>query len=52
MIADGNEWAFRQLYDHYHQRIYSIGYYFTQSDAIAQDITQDVFLKFGKKETN
>ncbi|MBZ4192152.1 RNA polymerase sigma factor [Niabella beijingensis] len=49
-IIRGEESAFRELYDRYHQQIYSIGYYLTRSQTIAEDIVQDVFLKIWNKK--
>lgn len=48
-ISRGDERAFRELYDQYHQRIYAIGVYLIQSRTIAEDIVQDVFLKIWNK---
>lgn len=48
-LQDGDELAFKKLYDHYHQRIYALGYYLSRSETIAQDIVQDVFLKLWSK---
>ncbi|MGJ7029727.1 RNA polymerase sigma factor [Niabella hirudinis] len=50
-IVLGDERAFRQLYNRYHQKIYAIGYYLTRSQTIAEDIVQDVFLKIWDKRT-
>ncbi|SDC98191.1 RNA polymerase sigma factor [Niabella drilacis] len=48
-IVSGDERAFRQLYNRYHQQIYAIGYYLSRSQTIAEDIVQDVFLKIWDK---
>lgn len=50
LLAKGDESAFRQVYDQYHQKIYAIGYYLTHSRVIAEDITQDVFIKLWNKK--
>ncbi len=41
----GDREAFRQLFDAYHQRVWSIALHFTGDDSSARDITQQVFLK-------
>jgi RNA polymerase sigma-70 factor, ECF subfamily len=41
----GDREAFRQLFDAYHQRVWSIALHFTSDDSSARDITQQVFLK-------
>lgn len=49
LLAEGNEAAFREVYDLYHQKVYALGYYFTHSPSVAEDITQDIFLKIWDK---
>jgi len=44
-IAQGDESAFRQLFDQYRDLIYSFSYHLTQSDIIAKDVVQDIFVK-------
>lgn len=44
-IACGNEKAFTQLFDRYKNDIYAHALHFTRSVLIAEEITQDVFLK-------
>lgn len=44
-IANGNEQAFTQLFDRYKNDIYAHALHFTQSVFVAEEITQDVFLK-------
>jgi RNA polymerase sigma-70 factor (family 1) len=44
-IAQGDETAFRQLYDQYRDLIYSFSYQLTRSDIIAKDVVQDIFVK-------
>ncbi len=44
MIADGDERAFRQLFDLYNERFYAIALKMTRSDKVAEDIVQDVFM--------
>ncbi|HUP11687.1 MAG TPA: RNA polymerase sigma-70 factor [Niastella sp.] len=44
-IAAGDETAFRAIYDHYRKKIYTYTIRLTESEAIADDIIQDVFMK-------
>ncbi|MEO6549945.1 MAG: RNA polymerase sigma-70 factor [Ferruginibacter sp.] len=44
-IAIGNEQAFTRLFDFYKNDIYAHALHFTQSVSIAEEITQDVFVK-------
>ncbi|MGN6802436.1 MAG: RNA polymerase sigma factor [Ginsengibacter sp.] len=45
LIAEGNESAFKELFDHYHNRTYTVAYKLTKSKVTAEEIVQDVFLK-------
>ncbi len=47
--AEGNEAAFRILFDKYHQKIYSFAFHLTRSRLLAEEITQEVFLKIWLK---
>jgi RNA polymerase sigma-70 factor (family 1) len=44
-IARQDEAAFRQLYERYHERIFSLAYRYSGSYHDAEEITHDVFLK-------
>lgn len=44
-IADGDEEAFRKVYDHYRKRIFSFSLHLTESSLLADEIVQEVFLK-------
>ena len=44
-LAEGDEEAFVALYNKYHSYLYYTALKLTQSEALAKDITQDVFLK-------
>jgi len=44
-IAAGDETAFRTIYDTYRRKIYAYTLRLTESEAIADDIIQDVFMK-------
>jgi RNA polymerase sigma-70 factor (family 1) len=44
-ISKGDEVAFREIFDQYTGKIYSFSMYLTRSEFLAEDITQEVFLK-------
>jgi RNA polymerase sigma-70 factor (ECF subfamily) len=44
-IAEGDESAFRQLYDEYWSEVYAAAFYYFHSHLYSQDIVQEVFLK-------
>ena len=48
-IADGSEVAFREVYDHYRITVYSFAYTLTHTDTMAEEITQEVFIKVWEK---
>jgi len=48
-VAEGDEKAFRALYDQYSPRIYSLGMYLTQDTYMAGELVQDIFEKLWKK---
>lgn len=48
-LAKGNEYAFRELYLAYFDRIYSAALAYTKVHEQAEDITQQVFLKIWEK---
>lgn len=52
LISEGNEAAFAKLFGHYRDRIYSIAFKFTHSATVAEEITEDVFLKIWLKRNN
>jgi RNA polymerase sigma-70 factor (family 1) len=43
--SKGDESAFRQLFDRHRDRIYGFAFYLTREEAVAEEITQDVFTK-------
>jgi len=51
LIASGNEVAFHQLYRLYHQRIYSFAFFLTSSDILAEEVTQEIFIKIWNHRT-
>jgi RNA polymerase sigma-70 factor (ECF subfamily) len=48
-VSQGNEHAFRQLYDKYRNKIYSLGMHLTRSEILSEEIVQDVFMKVWEK---
>lgn len=50
--AEGNETAFRQLFEHYSDNIYGAAFAYTKSVPVSEEIVQDVFLKIwlGRKK--
>jgi RNA polymerase sigma-70 factor (ECF subfamily) len=44
-IAQGDEIAFRQLFDQHWDNIYGVAFAFTKSPVIAEEMAQDVFVK-------
>jgi len=49
LVAKGDQKAFRQLFDHYWNHIYSVPFAFTKSVVLSEEIVQDVFLKIWLK---
>lgn len=45
MLAQGSEYAFTQLFDHYRARIFSVAMRFLKSRELAEEVVQEVFLK-------
>lgn len=48
-VAEGDEIAFRAIYDHYRKKIYALGLLLTHSESQAQELVQDVFMKIWEK---
>lgn len=48
-VANGNENAFRRIFDYYWNHIYSVAFAFIKSPVLAEEIVQDVFLKVWQK---
>jgi RNA polymerase sigma-70 factor (ECF subfamily) len=44
-IAGGDERAFREIFDHYQQGVFTFALKITRSDTDAEEIVQDIFLK-------
>lgn len=48
-VAEGSQEAFRILFNKYFDRIYGVAYSLTKSPVVAEDMTQDIFLKIWVK---
>jgi RNA polymerase sigma-70 factor (family 1) len=48
-ISEGDERAFRILFNHYWKNIYGVAMAFTKSDTLADELVQDIFLKIWLK---
>jgi len=44
-VAEGNEHAFKILYDHYRRLVYPRAYYLLKSELLAEEVLQEVMLK-------
>lgn len=44
-VTEGNEKAFRHLYNHFHKPVFSQAYIYLQSAELANDAVQEVFIK-------
>ena len=44
-LIEGDEKAFRDIYDCYHKYLYFVAYKFLKNESLAQDAVQDIFLK-------
>ncbi len=45
MVSKGNRTAFYKIFERYKDKIYSFAIYLTRTDYMAEEITQDVFIK-------
>lgn len=45
LLAQGSEYAFAELFDHYRARIFSVARRFLKSREMAEEVVQEVFLK-------
>lgn len=52
LLSEGDEKAFRKVYELYHRKVFAVGLYLTNSRAVAEDITQDVFIKIWNKRAD
>lgn len=49
LVAKGNELAFSQLFENYHDRVYKTAFFYLKSDTGAEEVVQEVFLKVWHK---
>lgn len=49
-VAEGDEKAFRILFDRYWDNIYGVAFAFTKSSQVAEEMVQDIFLKIWTKK--
>ncbi|SKA45694.1 RNA polymerase sigma-70 factor, ECF subfamily [Chitinophaga eiseniae] len=49
-IAKGDESAFAVFFRHHYQKIYEVGLMLTQTESVAEELVQDVFLKVWKQQ--
>ncbi|OKS88772.1 RNA polymerase sigma factor [Mucilaginibacter polytrichastri] len=47
-VAEGDQRAFRILYDRYYQNIYAFSLHLLKSELLAEEVVQETFLKFWK----
>lgn len=52
LVGRGDEAAFTKLFDHYHNRIYSIALRLSGASFLAEEVVQDVFLKIWLKRAD
>ncbi|SEW54232.1 RNA polymerase sigma factor [Chitinophaga arvensicola] len=45
LLAKGSEYAFTELFSRYRTKVYSVAFRFLRSQAAAEEVVQDVFLK-------
>jgi RNA polymerase sigma-70 factor (family 1) len=48
-VADGDQQAFRQVFDSYWPKVYQKAYYLLKSAELSQDLSQEVFVKIWEK---
>ena len=48
-VKEGDESAFRELFDQYHDLLFNTVYYLTRDYGLAEDLVQDTFLKLWMK---
>jgi RNA polymerase sigma-70 factor (ECF subfamily) len=49
-VSEGNQEAFRQLFDNYRNKIFSISWKITGSQSAAEDVVQEIFIKIWLKK--
>lgn len=45
LLADGSEYAFTQLFNHYSTRVFQVALRFLKSRELAEEVVQEIFLK-------
>jgi RNA polymerase sigma-70 factor (family 1) len=50
-IRDGNEEAFREIYDRYHVQMFFIAKKYVKDKSLAEDAVQDIFVKLWEKRS-
>ncbi len=50
-ISLGDQQAFRELFDRYHGKLFELARYYSKSDQIAEEVTNDVFVKIWNKRS-
>jgi len=51
-VSEGSQAAFRQLYDRYRNKIFSISWKIIGAQSSAEDVVQDIFIKLWLKKEN
>jgi RNA polymerase sigma-70 factor (ECF subfamily) len=49
LVSEGDEMAFKELFAHYQNKLYSIALRLTRSSTLSEEIVEDVFLKIWMK---
>tara|TARA_Y100001972_G_scaffold85672_1_gene104836 strand:+ start:3421 stop:4032 length:612 start_codon:yes stop_codon:yes gene_type:complete len=50
-VSRGNQQAFRKLFDLYHGKLFELARYYSKSDQIAEEVTNDVFVKIWNRRS-
>lgn len=45
LVSEGNELAFREIFDHYSSRLYNYTFRITENEELSEEIVMDAFLK-------
>ena len=52
LVSQGDEMAFRELFAHYQNKLYSVALRVTRSSTLSEEIVEDVFLKIWLKRND
>ncbi|MGN6295335.1 MAG: RNA polymerase sigma factor [Ginsengibacter sp.] len=52
LVSQGDEVAFRELFEHYQNKLYSVALRITRSSTLSEEIVEDVFLKIWLKRND